>query len=195
MKKHQAKNPEIYEATNLELVKKHQAKNPETYKAAHLESVKKHQDKNHKNSKLSNLESVKKYKKNIEIKFPPKPLSSILQHKIISKFCTDTSFKNFEESGCAVCGKLTLMTDLQKLSELELNLDVLIQQGVTQIERKSSSDHFNDVDGPIFEKNLNNICKLCYKSISKGKMPLFALANGKWIGRVPDELQNLSYAE
>ncbi len=26
-------------------------------------------------------------------------------------------------------------------------------------------------------------------------MPSFALANGKWIGKVPDELQNLSYAE
>src|SRR6266700_3149648 len=119
----------------------------------------------------------------------------MLQYKILSNFCNDTSFKNFEESGCAVCGKLTLLTDLQNLSELELNLDVLIQQGVTQRERKSSSDHLNDIDGPILEKDLNNICKLCYKSISKGKMPLFALANGKWIGRVPDELQNLSYAE
>ena len=195
VKKHQAKNPETYKAAHLESVKKHQDKNFETYKAANLESVKKHQYKNPEIFKLSNLESVKNYQKKMKTKFPPKPLSSMLQHKIISNFCNNTSLKNFEESGCAVCGKLTLLTDLQKLSELELNLDVLIQQGVTQIERKSSSDHFNDINGPVFEKDLNSICKLCYKSISKGKMPLFALANGKWIGKVPDELQNLSYAE
>jgi hypothetical protein len=26
-------------------------------------------------------------------------------------------------------------------------------------------------------------------------MPVLALANGKWLGKVPKELQNLSYAE
>ena len=141
------------------------------------------------------MKSVKKYQKKIETNFPPKPLTSLLQHKIASTFCKDTSPQAFEEIGCAVCGKLTLLTELQNLSDVELNLNVLIQQGVTQIERKSSDDDFEDINGPILEKDLHNICNSCYKSISKGKMPLFALANGKWIGRVPKELQNLSYAE
>ena len=141
------------------------------------------------------MESVKKYQKKLETNFPPKPLSSLLQHKIASNFYKDTSPQNFEESGCAVCGKLTLFTELQKLSELELNLNVLTQQSVTQIERKSSDDDFKDINGPILEKNLDKICNSCYKSISKGKMPVLALANGKWIGKVPEELQNLSYAE
>ena len=127
--------------------------------------------------------------------FPPKPLSAFLQHKIASNFCKDTSPKAFEESGCAVCGKLTLFTELHKLSKLELDLNVLTQQGVTQIERKSSDDVLEDINGPILEQELHNVCNLCYKSISKGKMPQFALANGKWIGKVPEELQNLSYAE
>ena len=141
------------------------------------------------------MKSVKKYQKKKETDFPPNPLTSLLQHKIASNFCKDTSPQAFEESGCAVCGKLTLLTELQNLSELELDLNVSIQQGITQIERKSSNDDFKDINGPIFENGLNKICNPCYKSISKGKMPLFALANGKWIGKVPEELQNLSYAE
>jgi len=195
VKKHQTKNSETYKTTNLESVKKHQAKNPELYKATHLQAVKNHQAKNPETSKIFNLKSVKKYQTKIETSFPPKPLSSLLQHKIASNFCKDTSPNAFEEGGCTVCGKLTLLTELQNLSELELNLDVLIQQGITQIERKSSDDDFEDINGPILEKDLNKICNICYKSISKGKMPLFALANGKWIGKVPEELQNLSYAE
>jgi hypothetical protein len=71
------------------------------------------------------LELVKKYKKKLETNFPPKPVSSVLQYKIASNFCKDTSPQAFEESGCAICGKLTLLTELQKLSELELNLNVL----------------------------------------------------------------------
>ena len=63
------------------------------------------------------------------------------------------------------------------------------------MKEKKSSDNLADIDGPIIEKDLDNICKSCYKSISKGKMPILALANGKWIGKIPKELQNLSYAE
>ena len=195
VKKNQIKNRELYKATNLKSVKKYQSQNPDLYKATNLQAVKNYQVKNSDTFKISNLESVKKYQKKIETDFPPKPLSSLLQHKIASNFCKDTSPQAFEESGCAVCGKLTLLTELQNLSELELNLDVLTQQGVTQIERKSSDDNLEGINGPILEKELHNICNSCYKSISKGKMPQFALANGKWIGKVPEELQNLSYAE
>jgi hypothetical protein len=71
----------------------------------------------------------------------------------------------------------------------------LTQQSITQIKRKSSDDDFEDINRPILEKNLDNICNLCYKSISKGKIPMLALVNGKWLGKVPKELQNLSYAK
>jgi hypothetical protein len=88
------------------------------YKITNLESVK-NQAKNPEMSKISNLKSVRKYQEK-ETNFLPKPLTSLLQHKIASNFCKDTSPETFEESGCAVCGKLTLLTELQNLSELGL---------------------------------------------------------------------------
>ena len=42
---------------------------------------------------------------------------------------------------------------------------------------------------------LDSICLKCHKSISKEKRPQLSLANGLWIGKVPEELSNLFYAE
>ena len=128
-----------------------------------------HQQKNTEDYKERNLESVKKYQNKVQ--FPPEVLSKNLQHKIITGFGNDTSPAEFEESGCAICGKLTLIKDLWKKSELDLNIEILKQKGVSQRERKSSNDSLEDLNGPIIEDNLDNICNLCYRSVSKGKLP------------------------
>src|ERR1700675_4721874 len=39
------------------------------------------------------------------------------------------------------------------------------------------------------------IRKSCFNSVSKGKIPLFALANGNWLGDVPAILSDLKVAE
>jgi len=41
----------------------------------------------------------------------------------------------------------------------------------------------------------NKICTTCVNCLKKNKVPLLALANGIWLGEVPDELKNLTYAE
>ena len=196
VKKHQEKSPEKYKASNLEAVKKHQEKSPEKYKASNLEAVKKHQEKSAEKYKASNLEAVKKYQnKSLNPEFPPSAPSIKLMHQIFTDFCKDINPNQFEESGCAVCGQLTPSSALKKLSEMNLNLDILIQEGVTQVERQSSKDPLSDIEGPVLDSDLDSICQTCYKSVSKGKMPLLALANGKWIGKVPPQLLDLSFAE
>jgi hypothetical protein len=39
------------------------------------------------------------------------------------------------------------------------------------------------------------VCRSCHSDLSKGKRPIQALANSRWIGPVPDELKNLTWAE
>ena len=195
VKKHKTKNPEKSKVSNLEAVQKHQSKNPEQYKASNLQAVQKHQSKNPSQSKKANLKSVKKYQDQKMRKFPPSLPSENLQHTIISNFCEDTAPSNFMKSGCAVCGKLTSVKELQKLSDLELDLSILVQLGVTQVERHFATDIITDQEGPVLDTSLDHICKSCHKSIVKGKMPLMALANGKWLGEVPPQLSDLSFAE
>ena len=88
--------------------------------------------------------------------------------------------ENFMESGCAVCGELTVLTQLQKLSNLEnIDLDVLRQDGVTRKERHSANDPIADLDEPILDYGFDSICNRCYKSMSKGKIPLlWLMGNG-----------------
>jgi len=143
-----------------------------------IESVKKYQSSTDK-FKSSNLEAVKNYQARLKSQFPPSQLTKSLQNQIISEFCQDTSPSAFQEAGCAVCGRLTLLTELQKLSDLNFNLNILCQSGVTQKERSSIENALEDIPGSVLEESLDSICNTCYKLVSKSKLPPLALANEK----------------
>jgi hypothetical protein len=138
--------------------------------------------------------SQKYYWSKKNVKFPPVPPSSELCQKIISDFCADTSPDVFEEAGCAVCGKLTPICEMEELSEAE-NISLLKVDGVTRKARYESSDSVKELKGPILAPHCSRVCFLCIESLDKKKMPTLALANGLWIGEIPDELQGLTYAE
>ncbi|KIM74022.1 hypothetical protein PILCRDRAFT_53342, partial [Piloderma croceum F 1598] len=55
--------------------------------------------------------------------FPPLKPSTELKETIVSNWCKDTSPDSFMESGCAVCGQLTPIKNLSKLSATECDLD------------------------------------------------------------------------
>jgi len=49
--------------------------------------------------------------------FPPSPPSNNLQETVACEWCQDMSPDEFMEGGCAVCGQLTPVSQLSKLSE------------------------------------------------------------------------------
>jgi hypothetical protein len=61
--------------------------------------------------------------------------------------------------------------------------------------RSKSSDPVKELRGPILAPGCNKACPICVESLDKKKVPTLALANGLWIGEIPDELQGLTYAE
>jgi len=63
-------------------------------------------------------------------KFPPSPASDNLKETIIQEWCADTSPDSFMEGGCTVCGQLTLLSNLSKISELKCNLNPLLREGM-----------------------------------------------------------------
>src|SRR6202044_4195050 len=88
------------------------------------------------------------------------------------------------------------IAEMQELSIADaLNLNVLEKDGVTSTELLKSSDPHGELKGPILADNCRYICNTCAKSVSKDQVPLFALANGLWLGNIPEAHQNLSYAE
>jgi hypothetical protein len=142
----------------------------------------------HKKSSWKHRQSKK------DVGFPPSPPSTELCQNIVSDFCADTSPDVFEETGCAVCGKLTPICTMEELSEVE-NVSLLKADGVTRKARSKGSDPVKELRGPILAPACNKVCSICAESLDKKKVPILALANGLWIGEIPDELQGLTYAE
>ncbi|KAJ7183733.1 hypothetical protein C8R46DRAFT_884830, partial [Mycena filopes] len=127
--------------------------------------------------------------------FPPKPLSSSAAHRIVKQHCSTVSPRMFREAGCAVCGCLTPMRSLTLLSQYEGSLGLLIREGVTRKERFSMSEPVEELEGPILAEGCRHICVGCETYLSSGAVPRTALVRHNWIGTVPAQLQDLTYAE
>jgi hypothetical protein len=112
----------------------------------------------------------------------------------VSDFCADTSPEVFEETGCAVCGKLTPVCEMEELCDVE-NLSLLRVDGVTRKARSNSSDPVKELREPILAPGCSNVCAICVEFLEKGKRPILALANGLWVGEIQNELQDLTDAE
>ena len=153
-------------------------------------------DKNAKRtSKIHHNEYIRhKLAKAQDFSFPPPPPSNKLIHQITRRFCEKTSSTSFFEVGCAICGQLTLYSNLSPISNHQLDLNIL-KEGVTRKEHQHESEPIQDVSGPIMDTTCDKICVSCRKILLKGKVPSNALANGLWLGIVPPELEDLQYAE
>ncbi|KAJ6467982.1 hypothetical protein C8R47DRAFT_990268, partial [Mycena vitilis] len=127
--------------------------------------------------------------------FPPKPLKRSDAHRLISKYCKTVSPSNFIEVGCAVCGCLVQMKKLTLLEEYEGSLAPLIRPGVTRKERFRLSDPIEDLGGPVLAEGCKHICVDCETFLNNGIVPRTALVRDNWIGPVPAQLEDLTYAE
>lgn len=144
-----------------------------------------------------------KCKQNIRISsqssvtFPPEPSSKTLTEKIVKDYYNDLSPENIREEGCAVCGVLTQEKRLIDIDQKLFDFDLLkdISGTCTRVARKSDSERIRSISEPVLDPDCSKICRICYKSLKKGKVPNSALVNGNWIGKIPQELQELTFVE
>lgn len=127
--------------------------------------------------------------------FPPPALSDRETLDITRDFCDGLKPIHFEEAGCAVCGQLKLLTDLSPLTEFDGNLDMLKEPHMARLERTDASDRIRFDDGPVLDHRCSGVCSKCAQSLRKGRRPVQALANGLWVGEVPDVLSSLTWIE
>src|SRR5882762_2053383 len=100
----------------------------------------------------------------------------------------------FEETGHTVCGILTLICEMEELSEVE-NINLFKVHSVTRKARSKNSDPVRKLRGPVLASHCNKVCPVCVESLDKKKMPTLALANGLWIKDILAKLQDLTYVE
>ena len=74
-------------------------------------------------------------------------------------------------------------------------LHILTTPGVTCVEHKNKGSPLHEYSGPILDYTCNQVCDHCRRCIHKGKVPQLTLANGLWLGKIPDELKSLTFVE
>jgi Helitron helicase-like domain at N-terminus/PIF1-like helicase len=129
------------------------------------------------------------------VSYPPSPADESLISEIIHGFCRDTQPEAFEEAGCGVCGQLNLLSNMKPLDKTDANLNLLVSDGFTRSTRSSDRDPVKDIDGPIIDTSCQFICTLCEEQLLNDKVPWNALSRGLWLGPIPPELSNLTFAE
>ncbi|KAL1750009.1 hypothetical protein FB107DRAFT_224601, partial [Schizophyllum commune] len=127
--------------------------------------------------------------------FPPEPVTDELVEEIVRGFCEDTSKEALEEVGCACCGILCKRATSRPLKDKKLDLSLLIEPHATRLERTTPDRPPRRIEGPVLATGCDRTCPTCYQFLLSGRRPPLALANGLWIGEVPDVLKGLSYAE
>jgi hypothetical protein len=126
--------------------------------------------------------------------FPPPPVCQAQAHKIITSACMSMDKQFIEEGGCGVCGQLTLLSSLSALSAIKNHLHLLAAPGITRRERRTPSDKVLEFAAAI-DETCHLVCLSCRAALRNNKVPKYALAQGLWIGSVPEELACLRYIE
>ncbi|TFK59187.1 hypothetical protein BDN72DRAFT_723698, partial [Pluteus cervinus] len=130
-----------------------------------------------------------------EPRYPPRPVSQPLIDRVITDFCQEVSPASFEECGCAVCGRLSViatMTESKKLSGFFRNIGNV---DCTRNERESVKDPICPIQGPVLATGCSRVCLECREQLVRNRTPRHALASGLWIGDIPPELSDLRFME
>lgn len=130
--------------------------------------------------------------------FPQAPTNNdilVSQHEYLKAFTMDA----IQTSTCAICGRETLVKSLSNRRFGSLDQSLL-----WPLHPHSDMVRFNgcliDLSGIVtVGTNNDNLilqsCQDCDRNLDKKKRPYYSLARGTWVGNVPIELKNLTYAE
>ncbi|TFK62063.1 hypothetical protein BDN72DRAFT_746894, partial [Pluteus cervinus] len=127
--------------------------------------------------------------------YPPEPLSQSVVDGVIKRFCEDVSPTRVEEAGCAVCGELHLISEMQLRKHFQNHFNHLAVPGISRKERLTEEDPIQELEGAIIDNDCDYVCSTCREALYKGKIPKLSMANGLWIGKVPPVLQDLTLFE
>ncbi|KAI1783189.1 hypothetical protein LXA43DRAFT_837433, partial [Ganoderma leucocontextum] len=138
--------------------------------------------------------------------FPPAPATVETQAECVRDFHGHVREGLVGEKSCAVCGVLCSREEVQDVFADDIDLSPLIRdgEGVTRAARQHEADTVEEIPGPVLlpsavgvkdGRQLVQICDGCRKGLNRHQMPAKSLANGRWIGDIPPELQGLNYVE
>jgi hypothetical protein len=80
------------------------------------------------------------------------------------------------------------------MDKITCSLDIL-KTGLAINERKAVTEAVREFINPVIDSECRSMCKHCHIYLEKNQMPPMALANGLWLGNIPNELKELTFVE
>lgn len=132
--------------------------------------------------------------------FPPPPTTAKEHARIASSWCKELRSEKIEEHACAACARLTKRESLSTVKKNSIDLSVLQRAGERVAVHEAVSGPPVELSGPILlhsalHETEIELCSSCLSAIKKGVIPRLALANGIYVGEVPDVLKDLRFVE
>jgi hypothetical protein len=127
----------------------------------------------------------------------PEKLPYNEKKKIISEFRDMCSYNRLTSSPCSFCGKNELQSKISYFNQNELDITLLCET-IEKLRMLTGQQHYQAYDEETIQDDQYQVCHLCRPCIQKKKfttIPLYSYANGCWIGKVPPELQGLTFLE
>ncbi|KAJ3483537.1 hypothetical protein NLI96_g6238 [Meripilus lineatus] len=128
--------------------------------------------------------------------FPPTPPSSRKMIDMIREWTNAISFDGLEEDACGCCARLSLVNECKLVNRTHKIFDLLISTdklptGIPDGQPLLCPKGCVSIGGEAKVR----VCKDCFASLRRKRVPPRALVNGTWIGDVPPELSRLNFSE
>jgi hypothetical protein len=134
----------------------------------------------------------------------PVPVSEARAQRSVAGWRDDMSFPAVREHCCLVCGCKHFEADIEKVPRTNKELLTVISKLLS-----SAADWFPGIEqtlvselqglpvdpAGLLDDGTLSVCKDCYGSLQRSKLPARALANWLWTGPVPPDLQGLTIPE
>ncbi|EAU83563.2 hypothetical protein CC1G_04819 [Coprinopsis cinerea okayama7 len=129
------------------------------------------------------------------MEFPPDPINLKDVARCVHDYCQQLKPEIIEQLPCAVCAQLTSRSCMREFEKGNYNLDILEDPSSTRKTRHRVTDPVEPLHGPVLMESATHVCEQCHSLLTANKKPKYSLANGLWVGEVPEALQDLTLAE
>jgi hypothetical protein len=141
----------------------------------------------------------KRRRSSVELSGTPFPII-LSQHEkddIVREFRGTTDNASLTRYECSFCGKFekTILITMRAVKDLDISL---LERAVLELRAMSRQPRIQSFDGSSVVGGSYILCHLCNSAVSKNcfrSIPLRSYANGLWIGKVPEELKDLTFLE
>lgn len=125
--------------------------------------------------------------------FPPEPFTCNQFADLVDDWCNATDYSSLAEGACAICGESIKKSRLRRVALDAIDVAILCRDGISLASGEPIlfRPAVYNVDGIVYIDS----CTTCLEAVKARRLPKRSLANGLWVGDIPNVLRDLTFVE